>query len=158
MTIAPMPVQRAGAERSSRVSLIGCQWLSSKPRPPRAEGGYNSTIAARPAALIVKVIADLDEDLPRIQIMRSAESEAVIEQHAAIRNVDPVYAHREFLAKRLAERQIKRRVRLQVVVRVRRGIAVREPRTVIDIGRNERLPWQRILPADVQRVSLVVIE
>src|SRR5580704_15707207 len=45
-----------------------------------------------------------------------------------------------------------------MVIRVRRGIAVREPRSIIDISRNERLPWQRILPADMQRVSLVVIE
>src|SRR5580700_5200421 len=45
-----------------------------------------------------------------------------------------------------------------MVVRVRGGIAVREPRSVIHIGRNERLPWQRILPADMQSVSLVVIE
>ena len=47
----------------------------------------------------------------------------------------------------------------QVIARVFRvRIAVREPRSVVDVRRRKRLPRQRRIDADVQRVSLIVID
>ena len=67
---------------------------------------------------IVEAVAHLDEDFPRIQIVRSTEGEAVVQQHAAIGDVDALYVHREPFAKTLAERKIERGVRLQMIAGV----------------------------------------
>src|SRR6202167_2077876 len=46
----------------------------------------------------------------------------------------------------------------QMIIRIRRRIPVRKSRRVINVGRNKRSPRQRPLSADVQGVSLVVVE
>ena len=51
---------------------------------------------------IVKAVAGLDKDLPRVQIMRAAEREAVVEQNPPVRNIDTLHAQRESLAELLA--------------------------------------------------------
>src|SRR6059036_2203873 len=64
---------------------------------------------------VVKTIAQLDEKFARIEIVRSAEGEAVVEEHAAVGDVDGLEVDGEALSELLAERQIKRCVRLKVI-------------------------------------------
>ena len=52
---------------------------------------------------VVKAVAHLGENFPRIQIVRAAKGEAVIQQHAAVCDVDALKVEREILAKVLAE-------------------------------------------------------
>ncbi len=75
---------------------------------------------------VVKVVANLHEDFSRIQKVRSAEGEAVVEQDAPIGDVDAVHADGELFTELLAQRQIERRVRLEMVVGYGGGVAVRE--------------------------------
>ena len=63
----------------------------------------------------MKAVAQLNEDFARIEIVRAAEGEAVVEQHAAVGDVDGLKIDGEALAKLPAERQIKGCVRLKMV-------------------------------------------
>jgi hypothetical protein len=53
---------------------------------------------------IVKAIAQLDENFARFEKVRAAEGEAVVEQHAAIGDVDGLQIDGEALAELFAER------------------------------------------------------
>src|SRR5580704_17069987 len=106
---------------------------------------------------VVKVVANLHENFPRIQKVRSAKGEAVVEQQAAIRDVDATHADGELFTELLAERQIERRVRLEMVARDG-WVAIREPRGVIDVGGSIRVPGQRVIAPDMQCVALVMIK
>ena len=89
--------------------------------------------------------------------MCSAEGEAVIQQNAAVCDVYALNIDGKPLAKVLADGEVERRVRLQMVARDG-WIAIREARGVVDVSRCIAPPGQRELSADVQRVSLIVVE
>ena len=55
-------------------------------------------------ALKMKMKAQLDEDFPRIQIVRPAKSKTIVQQHAPVGYVDPLHIHGEPFAKIFAYR------------------------------------------------------
>lgn len=73
----------------------------------------------------MKAVAQLDEELARIDIVRAAEGKAVVEKHAAVGDVDGLEIHREALAKFPAECQIKSGVRWKVIAG-KMGVAIGE--------------------------------
>ena len=81
----------------------------------------------------MKAVANLDKDFARIQIVRSAKGEAVIQQNAAVCDVYRLYVHREVIAEALTDGEVKRGVRLKVIAGNGR-IAIRKPGGVIDVG------------------------
>ena len=107
--------------------------------------------------LVVKAIANLDKDFAGIQIVRSAECEAVIQKNAAICDVETLNIHRKTLAEALSNRDVERGVRVEMVARDSR-VAVREARSIINISGCVASPGQRVLTAYVQRVPLVVVK
>src|SRR5271168_2146087 len=124
----------------------------------RAGGGPRSAATSWLLFSVVETVANLGDDLARIQKVRASERETVIEEHAAVGDVDPLHVDGETFPKALADSKIKRRVRLEVVIGVRRRIAIGEAGSVVDVCGNVAAPGQRVLPAEVQRVALVVIE
>ena len=107
----------------------------------------------------MKAIAQLDEHFARLEKVRAAEGEAVVEQHAAIGDVDGLQIDGEALAELLAEREIKRGVRLKMVARSHwRLAAVGEAGSVVDVGGRVSLPRQSQLTTEVQRVALIVVQ
>src|ERR1700720_1473843 len=106
---------------------------------------------------VVKTITHLHENLARIVKVRPAECKAVVQQHAPVAHVQSRHRKRNSLPKVLAERHVKRGVLLQVIAR-QRLIPVREARSVIHVGGSVASPRERPLPANVQRVPLVVVE
>src|SRR3974390_215709 len=70
----------------------------------------NPNITFHPGSLVlsvVKTIAHLNEDFARIHVMRAAEGEAVVQQDAAIGDVQTGDAERKSLGEIFAERQVK---------------------------------------------------
>src|SRR5260370_40061310 len=86
-----------------------------------------------PAESIVETVAQLHKKFARIQVVGAAEGEAVVEEDAAVGDVDRLQVDGEFVAELLAERNVEGGVRLQVawwrtavgesgrVIHVRRG-------------------------------------
>src|SRR2546429_5501493 len=114
-------------------------WAKSRLRArPRPAGMGHEEIPGNPRSgseSIVKAIAQLDEHFARLEKVRAAEGEAVVEQHAAIGDVDGLQIDGEALAELLAEREIKRGVRLKMVARSHwRLAAVGEAGSVVDVG------------------------
>lgn len=68
---------------------------------------------------IVKPEAQLEKDFARVQIMRPAKHEAVVQQDSAISDVDALNVDRNPFAESFRQGKVKRRVRLEVTVRVR---------------------------------------
>ena len=107
----------------------------------------------------MKAITQLDEDFAGVDIVRAAEGEAVVEEHAAVGDVDALEIDREALGKLFAEGQIKSGVRLKMVARSERWLtAVAKAGRVIDVCGGIRMPRQAVLAANVERVPLVVVE
>ena len=80
----------------------------------------------------METIAQLHENFARIQVVRSAERKAVVEQDAAVGDVDALQVDGESFAETLAQRKIKRGVGLEMIP----GdilIAVGESRSVVDV-------------------------
>src|SRR5580700_11105160 len=108
----------------------------------------------------MKSITEFYINLPRVVIVESSKGQAVVEQHASIRQVqtrqrEPVFI---FLAKAFPERNVESCVLRQIVP----GIlciwqTVGESRSVIDIRGGEHLPGKPAIDAQVQRVPLIVI-
>ena len=69
----------------------------------------------------VKMVAQLHENFARVQVMGAPEGEAIVEEQAAIGDVEPGNRKGEVLAKVFAECQVKGSVAGQVT---RRGIAI----------------------------------
>src|ERR1700688_1394206 len=124
-----------------------------------ARDAVASSQAAAQHALpsVMKPVANLDKNFPGIQIVRSAKGEAVIQQNAAVCDVDTLNTCGKTLPKILADGEVERGVRLEMVARDRR-IPIREPRGIVNVSRCIASPGQRELSANVQRVSLVMIE
>jgi hypothetical protein len=80
----------------------------------------------------MKTVANLDVDFARVQVVSSAEGEAVVEQDAAVGDIDGLQVYGEFVAKLFAERKVKGGVRLEMIAGDTR-IAVGESRRVVDV-------------------------
>lgn len=107
----------------------------------------------------MKAIVQLHKDFARIEEMRAAEGEAVVEQHPAIGDVEGLQIDGKALAELLAEREVKRSVRLEMIAGGhRRLIAVGEARGVGDIGGGRNTPRERELAGDVEGVALIVVQ
>src|SRR5258708_1007214 len=104
---------------------------------------------------VVKTVAQLDKNLARIQEVGAAESKTVVEQHAAIGDVETLNVHGKFLAKALADGEVERCVRLKVAWR---RAPVGEAGGIGDVGRSEGMEWEIVMRAEVQGIALVVIE
>ena len=105
----------------------------------------------------MKSVANLDKNFAGIQKVRSAKGEAVIQQNAAVCHVDTLHIYGNSLAKILADGEIERGVRLEMIAGNIR-IAIGESRSIVDIRREISAPRQRVLPPKMQRISLVVVE
>lgn len=79
---------------------------------------------------VVETIAHLDKDFAWVHVMRAAEGEAVIEQDAAIGDVQTSDTERKPFAEVFAKRQVKGRVSRQVAGR---RISVCESRAVVNV-------------------------
>ena len=98
----------------------------------------------------MKAVTQLDKEFPRIEIVRAAEGEAVVEKHAAVGDVDGLEIDGEALAEFPAERQIKGCVRLKVVTGGHlRRTAIGEAGGVENVCSRGNMPRQGELPADV---------
>src|SRR5437879_194363 len=84
-------------------------WAKSRLRArPRPAGMGHEEIPGNPRSgseSIVKAIAQLDEHFARLEKVRAAEGEAVVEQHAAIGDGDGLQIDGEALAETLGERE-----------------------------------------------------
>src|SRR4029077_20396832 len=69
---------------------------------------------------VIKAIANLRKNLARIQIVRSAKGKAVVQQYAAVCDVDSLDIYGETLPKVLADGKVERGMRLEMVARNRR--------------------------------------
>jgi hypothetical protein len=76
--------------------------------------------------------------------MRSAKGEAVIQQDPAVCDVDTLNTYGKALAKILADREVKRGMRLEMIAR-NRWIPIRESRGVVNVSRCIAPPGQREL-------------
>jgi len=159
---------RQNGNQDSRGQHHGCfpasHWSLTPSYDSHEEGhGGNSLLerdstaaATAPAPpLQMKTVANLDVDFARVQVVSSAESKTVVEQDAAIGNVDGLQVGGEFVAELLAERKVKGGVRLQVAWW---RTAIGESGRVIDVRRGVGAPGERVLAAKVQRIALVVVE
>src|SRR3979490_2689512 len=86
----------------------------------------------RPGKSIVETIAQLDKDFSRIEKMRAPEGETVVEEDAAVGDIDGLQVSGESFAKTLAERKVKRGMRLEMIAGDIR-IAVGESRGAEDV-------------------------
>src|SRR6185437_11366835 len=107
----------------------------------------------------MKAIAHLAKNFARRVVVEAAEGDAVVEQHAVIREVDDVYGGGDTFSKCLAQRHAE----IGVVREVRAGefgigIAVGKAGAVIKVKRTVGIVRQRGIHADIQRVSLVMVE
>src|SRR6266851_1007957 len=100
--------------------------------PKMAINAKRNVAPIRPGKSVVETIAQLDKDFPRIQEVGAAESETVVEQDAAVGDVDGLQVGGEFFAETFAERKVKSGVRLEMIAGDIR-IAVGESRSVIDV-------------------------
>src|ERR1041384_1887886 len=108
---------------------------------------------------IVEAVAELDEDFARFKVVSAAESEAIVEQHAAVGNVEGLKIDGKALAKFLAKRKIKGGVRLEMIARShRRPVAIGEAGGVRDVGGSIRVPRESEFAAQGQRVTLGGVE
>ena len=105
----------------------------------------------------METVAQLDEKFARIQVVRAAERKTVVEEDAAIGDVQRLNVYREPLAETLSQREVKCGVRLEMMAG-NHGIAVGEAGGVVDVGRGVGMEWQIVARAEVQGVALVVIE
>src|SRR5579883_344006 len=106
---------------------------------------------------IVKTIAQLRVNFARVVPVRAAEGEAIVEQHAAVGDVEPGDGEREAFTEVLAEREVERGMGLQVGARLR-GVPVGEARAVVHVGGGVASPGKVHLSSNVECIALVVVE
>ena len=105
----------------------------------------------------METAAQLDKKFARIQVVSAPKGKTVVEQDAAVGDVHRLNVYREPFAETLAQRKIKRGVRLEMVAGDH-GVAVGEAGCVIDVGRSVGMEWEIVARAEMQGVALVVIE
>ena len=104
-------------------------------------------------------IAELDINLPGLVPMEATEGLAVVQIHTAVSGVQRIQRRGESLAEILADREIKGCVLRQMVPRIwlsRKSIA--ETRAVVHVRRSKRPPRKSDVTANIESISLVVIE
>jgi hypothetical protein len=79
----------------------------------------------------METIAQLGIDFAGIEIMGSAAGEAVVEQNAAVSDVQGIRPQGELFAEVFGQRKIESGVRLKMAVEICRRISVRKTRAVI---------------------------
>src|SRR5258708_6395987 len=105
----------------------------------------------------MKTVAKLKDELPRVQVMRSAKGEAVIQEDTPVCNIHRLKVYRNALAQVLAQRDVERRVRPEMVAGYRR-ISVCKSLAVVHVRRCGRPPRQSVGATRMQRIPLVVIQ
>jgi len=108
--------------------------------------------------LVVEAVAELEEDFARVEEMRAAKSEAVVEEHAAVRDVDGLDTGGKTVTETLAQRQIEGGMARQMVGAARDCTADSEAGGIVDVGGCIAAPRQSELAANMKRVALIVIE
>src|SRR5438034_11611444 len=83
----------------------------------------------------MKTVAHLDVEFARIQVVSSAESKTVVEENAAIGDVQGLNVYGEPLTETLSQREVKCGVRLEMIAGDQ-GVAVGEAGGVVDVGRS----------------------
>ncbi len=81
----------------------------------------------------METIAQLDENFARVQVVRSAKSKTIVEEDAAVGDVDALQVEGESFTETLAKGKVEGGVRLEVIA----GdilIAVGESRGVVHVG------------------------
>ena len=140
-------------------------WLFTPSDDSHEEGRGGKSLGAPPGAadttlrppLEMKTVANLDVEFARIQIVSSAESKTVVEENAAIGDVQGLNVYGEPLTETLSQREVKCGVRLEMIAGDQ-GVAVGEAGGVVDVGRSVGMEWEIVARAEVQGVALVVIE
>src|SRR6267378_3122176 len=107
--------------------------------------------------LQMKTVANLDVEFARVQVVSSAESKTVVEQDAAIGDVQRLNVYRELLTETLSEREVKCGVRLEMIAGDH-GVAIGEAGGVVDVGRSVGMEWEIVARTEMQGVALVVVE
>src|SRR5690242_10168923 len=105
----------------------------------------------------METVAQLDKKFPWIQVVRASKGKAIVQQHAAIGDVQGLNVQREALTETLPDRQVKRRMPLKMIAG-NAGVAVGKARGIVNVGRRVRMKRQFVPCAEVQSVALVVIE
>lgn len=105
----------------------------------------------------MKTVAHLRVEFARVQVVSSAESKTIVEQDAAVGDVQGLNVYGKLLTKTLSQREIKCGVRLEMIT-ADHGVAVGEAGGVVDVGRSVGMEWEIVPRAQVQGVALVVIE
>jgi hypothetical protein len=80
----------------------------------------------------METVAQLDKKFARIQVVRAAKGKAVVEQNAAVGDIDALQVEGESFAETFAERKVKCSVWLKMIAGDIR-IAVGESRSVVDV-------------------------
>src|SRR6266567_6182412 len=107
----------------------------------------------------MKAVAEFDEYFARTVPVESPEGDAVVEFDAAVRYIDGVYGGGDALAEILSQSEVERGVLGQIISGIRlAGESIRETGAVINIGGSVGAPRQSGVPAEVERIALVVIE
>jgi hypothetical protein len=122
-----------------------------------AGGSSTSATTALAPPLQMETVAHLRVEFARIQVVSSAECKTIVEQDAAIGDVQGLNVYRKLLTETLSEREIKCGVRLEMIAGDH-GVAVGEARGVVDVGRSVGMEWEIVPRAEVQGVALVMIE
>ena len=89
---------------------------------------------------VVETIAQLDEYFARVEVVRAAEGEAVVEEDAAVGDVDNLEVCGEAFAEILAERKIKGSVGLEMAVGIGGKIPVGEAGGVGNVSGGVGMP------------------
>ena len=112
--------------------------------------------------LIMETIAKLQINLPWIVPVESAKSQAVIQLHAFIADVQRRQRQGVLLGESLADRQVYRGVGRQInpgILGLRRSVQpVGEPRAIVHVRRGVGLPRQAGVVTHIQGVTLVVVD
>src|SRR5258706_3653025 len=121
------------------------------------EGELHKQAPRPPLPSVVETVANLYKDFARIQVVRPAESKTIVEEDASIGDIDRLYICGEPFAEALAQRKVKRSVRLEMITRDR-GIAIGEAGGVINVCRGVGMEGEIVARAEMQCVALVMIE
>ena len=107
----------------------------------------------------MEAIAQLDVNFPRVIPVEAAERLAVVKIHPAIRDVQGVQRCGESVVEILAEGEVEAVVLRQMVAgiaSVRKGVA--EPGAVVNICGDKRSPRKSDFSAEIEGITLVVVE
>jgi hypothetical protein len=158
-----VPVNITGAVMANSIAIRKSPQFNIFPHCWKAnsmellEAAPQAAATALAPPLQMKTVANLDVEFARVQVVSSAESKTVVEQDAAIGDVQRLNVYRELLTETLSQREVKCGVRLEMIARDH-GVAIGEAGGVVEVGRSVGMEWEIVPRAQVQGVALVVIE